>query len=58
MGECKNYISNLVFETLQKKNEFYIFSENKDIKSKLQNNLDLLYSVLGNQYSQSVQNEA
>lgn len=26
LGECRNYISNLVFETVQKKNEFYIFA--------------------------------
>jgi dynein heavy chain, axonemal len=56
--EFKNYISNLVFETLQKKNEFYIFGENKEHQAKIHRNLDLLYSMLGNHYSQTVQHEA
>ena len=59
LAEYKNYIASvMVFETIQKKNEFYVFAENRDIQTQLHHNLAHLYAMLDNQYSPNIRNEA
>lgn len=58
LNDFRNYLAGMVFETVQKKNEFYLFGENKELQRALQRNLAHLYAMLGSQYSPVVQHEA
>jgi hypothetical protein len=48
----------LAFDLISKKREVYIFSENADIQETVHLYLGQLYSMLDNQYSQSIKIEA
>ena len=54
LTEFKTYITNITFDLVSKKREVYLLADNLDIQEKIRLYLTQLYSMLDNQYSQSI----
>ena len=58
LGEFRNFISSITFETVIKKREVALIEKSDVLQNVLKEKISILYSLIANQYSDTLKNEA